>query len=199
MLAPHLGDAVKAPPKKKLWRPAQLGQVWTAKKGAISVKLRNGQDVDPAHLSPSAGFFGSAANMFRQEAVGAGGAAVRSQSLRTMWGANRDGDRRALRAKDADVRRVAGRRGRGARVLVPHSTVLEDTSAPAVLLGAGALCGLGCVEMQKVLDAALFEPGAYATPDAADAWFAPAPEKRTTPRRRRRRQRRSSRRRSASS
>ena len=32
MLAPHLGDAVKPPSKKKLWRPAQLGQVWTAKK-----------------------------------------------------------------------------------------------------------------------------------------------------------------------
>ena len=37
MLAPHLGDAVKPKSKKKLWRPAQLGQVWTAKKGALSV------------------------------------------------------------------------------------------------------------------------------------------------------------------
>ena len=35
--------------------------------------------------------------------------------------------------------------------------------------------------MQRVLDAALFEPGAYASPDAADAWFAPAPEKATRP------------------
>ena len=64
MLAPHLSDAVKPPPKKRLWRPAQLAPIWTAKKCQLSVKLRNGQDVDPAHLSKGAGFFGSAANMF---------------------------------------------------------------------------------------------------------------------------------------
>ena len=42
MLAPHLGDAVKPPSKKKLWRPAQLGQVWTAKK--VKGLCRNQQE-----------------------------------------------------------------------------------------------------------------------------------------------------------
>ena len=52
--------------------------------------------------------------------------------------------------------------------------LLQCFSAPA------RFAALGCVEMQRVLDAALFEPGAYVAPDVADAWFAPAPEKATT-------------------
>jgi hypothetical protein len=146
--------------------------------GALSVKLRNGQDVDPAHLSPSAGFFGSAANIFRRkpseleappsaanpsvlcgEQVETETDVLYVQKMPTFDG--------SLGAADAEL--VCS------YLTAPYLRIpllLQFFSAPA------RFAALGCIEMQRVLDAALFEPGAYASPDAADAWFAPAPEKR---------------------
>jgi hypothetical protein len=146
--------------------------------GALSVKLRNGQDVDPAHLSPSAGFFGSAANMFRRKPSeleappsAANPSVLCGEQIETETDVlyvqkmpTFDG---SLGAADAEL--VCS------YLTAPYLRIpllLQFFSAPA------RFAALGCVEMQRVLDAALFEPGAYVAPDVADAWFAPAPEKR---------------------